>query len=305
MSQHRTTARRHVTDGGLETDLVFNHGIDLPEFAAFPLVDSDEGRKLLADYFRAYVDIAVRAEAPVLLETPTWRANPDHGAALGYDAAALDRVNRAAVDLLTDVAEERRDELVGWEVGGTLGPRGDGYQSAGGVDPDAAADYHRPQLAAFRAAGLERAAVLTLTDVGEAVGVARAAADVGLRMGIGFTVETDGRLPDGTTLPEAVAAVDGAAAPAYFLVNCAHPDHIAAGLADGGWRERIGGLRVNASRLTHEELDAMEELDAGDPRQLAADQLPLLAAFPEVEVLGGCCGTDARHVAAMWGVRQP
>jgi homocysteine S-methyltransferase len=297
--------QRIMTDGGLETDLIFNRGIDLPEFAAFPLVDTDEGRDALLNYYSAYLQLAVQAEVPVLLETPTWRANPDHATALGYDAEALDRVNRRSVDLLTELAQEYDDELAGWQVGGILGPRGDGYLTAGGVDPAAAADYHRPQLAAFAAAGADRATVLTLTDVGEGIGIARAAADVDLPVVIGFTVETDGRLPDGSTLASAVAAVDAAAAPSYFLINCAHPTHIAHALDDGPWQRRIGGLRVNASTMSHAELDAAEELDDGDPAQLAADQLQLLAAFPDIEVLGGCCGTDVRHIAEMWGGPVP
>ncbi len=293
---------RHVTDGGLETDLIFLRGIDLPEFASFPLLDTVEGRAVLRSYFLDYADIAARAGAPLLLETPTWRANPDHAAALGYDAASLDRLNRQAVDFLMSLAGERDDELVGWQVGGMLGPRGDGYVSAGRVDPAAAADYHRPQLASFATAGAHRATALTLTDVGEAIGVSRAAAEVGIRVGIGFTVETDGRLPDGTSLAGAVAQVDAVAPPAYFLVNCAHPRHVLRGLDEGAWRERVGGLRVNASTMSHAELDASETLDDGDPEQLARDQQPLVDAFPALEVLGGCCGTDARHVAAMWGV---
>ncbi|TNM47128.1 homocysteine S-methyltransferase [Nocardioides albidus] len=295
-------ATRHVTDGGLETDLIFLRGFDLPEFASFPLLDDEDGRAALRDYYLGYADIAVRAGAPLLLEAPTWRANPDHAAVLGYDAAALDRINRRSVDLLTGIAAERADELVGWEVGGMLGPRGDGYASEGLVDPDEAADYHRPQLASFAAAGASRATVLTLTEVGEAIGISRASADVGLPMGIGFTVETDGRLPGGTTLAEAVEAVDAVAPPAYFLVNCAHPSHVLRGLEPGVWRDRIGGLRVNASTMSHAELDESETLDDGDPEQLALDQQPLIEAFPRLEVLGGCCGTDARHVAAMWGV---
>lgn len=292
---------RHVTDGGLETDLLFLRGFDLPEFASFPLLDTDDGRAALRDYYLEYADIAARAGAPLLLETPTWRANADHAALLGYDAPALDRVNRESVDFLRDLAEGRAGELVGWEVGGVLGPRGDGYASAGPVDPDVAAEYHRPQLASFAAAGAGRATALTLTEVGEAIGISRAAADVGLPIAIGFTVETDGRLPDGTTLPSAVRQVDRAAPPAYYLLNCAHPSHIVAGLEEGPWRERVGGLRVNASTMSHAELDESETLDDGDPVQLASDQRPLLAAFPALEVLGGCCGTDARHVAAMWG----
>jgi homocysteine S-methyltransferase len=290
-----------VTDGGLETDLLFNHGIDLPEFAAFPLLDTEAGRAALEAYYLEYVDIAVRAGASLLLETPTWRANPDHAASLGYGLAALDRVNQEAVGFLERIAR-KRDDLVGWEVSGVIGPRGDGYRSDGPVDPDEAADYHQVQLASFAAAGAMRATALTLTDVGEAIGVSRAADASGLPLGLGFTVETDGRLPDGSRLADAIAAVDAVAAPAYFIVNCAHPTHISAALDQGAWRDRIGGLRVNASTMSHAELDEMEVLDDGDPMQLADDQKPLLDAFSGLEILGGCCGTDARHVAAMWGV---
>lgn len=294
--------QRMLTDGGLETDLIFNRGIELPEFAAFPLLDSAEGRAALRAYYTDYVDVAIRAQVPLLLETPTWRANADHAGALGYDSGEVDRINRASVQFLADLAQERADELAGWQVGGIAGPRGDGYLAAGGVEPDQAADYHHPQLASFASAGAQRATVLTLTDVGEGIGFARAAAAVGLPAVVGFTVETDGRLPDGSSLAAAIAAVDAAAAPMYFMVNCAHPTHIVHALDGGAWQQRVGGLRVNASTMSHDELDAMEALDDGDPVQLAADQLPLLDAFTEVEVIGGCCGTDVRHITAMCGV---
>lgn len=290
---------RYLTDGGLETDLIFHHGVDLPAFAAFPLLDTAEGRALLTRYYADYVDLAERAGAPLLLETPTWRANPDHAAALGYSASDLDDVNRRAVDFLR--ALDTRD--VPRVIGGIVGPRGDGYASAGPIDAERAAAYHRPQLAAFAAAGADRATALTLTEVGEAIGIVTAAADVAIPVAIGFTVETDGRLPGGTTLAEAIAHVDAATdgAAAYFVVNCAHPLHIAAGLEPGEWTSRVRGLRVNASTMSHAELDQAEELDDGDPVQLAADQRALLDVF-DIEVLGGCCGTDARHVAAMWGL---
>lgn len=297
--------QRILTDGGLETDLIFNRGIDLRGFAAFPLLDSEDGVAALRAYYADYVDVAVRAEVPILLETPTWRANADHAAVLGYDAAGVDRVNRAAVEILAGIALEREGELAGWQVGGIAGPRGDGYRAAGGVDPDRAAEYHHPQLAAFASAGAQRATILTLTDVGEGIGFARASAEVGLPAVVGFTVETDGRLPDGSTCASAIEAVDAAAAPTYFIVNCAHPTHIARALDGGDWQRRVGGLRVNASTMSHDELDAMEVLDDGDPVQLAADQRPLLDAFPDIEVIGGCCGTDVRHIAAMWGVSRP
>lgn len=295
-----TLTRPVVTDGGLETDLIYNHGVDLPDFAAFPLLDDGRGRELLTAYYSAYAAIARGAGASLMLETPTWRASSDWGSRLGYDAAALDRVNQAAVGLLHDLAARWGDELDDTRVSGQLGPRGDGYVPGAAVDPAEAADYHRPQLASFRAAGADLATAYTLTDVGEAIGISRAAAEVGLPVAISFTVETDGRLPGGQTPAEAIAAVDDECAPAYFLLNCAHPTHIGEGLEDGAWRERVHGLRVNASTLSHAELDASEELDAGDPVRLAADVAALRDSFPAVRIVGGCCGTDARHVAAMW-----
>ena len=296
------TARGWVTDGGLETDLIFHRGLDLPDFASFPLLDDPAGRQVLADYYRAYAVVAARAGAGLLLETPTWRANGDWGARLGYDADALARVNRDAVEHLRALAEDVSDEVDGVLVVGAVGPRGDGYL-AGDLDADRYADYHRAQLAAFAEAGADLATAYTLTTVAEATGIVRAAADVGLPVAVSFTVETDGRLPDGTDLGTAVERLDAAtdAGAAHLLVNCAHPDHVRPGLdADAAWTRRIAGLRVNSSRLSHAELDEAEELDEGDLPDLAATTRGLVDVLPAVRIVGGCCGTDARHVAAMW-----
>jgi homocysteine S-methyltransferase len=296
-----------VTDGGLETDLIFHRGLDLPHFASFPLVDDEQGRDVLADYYRGYAVVAATAGAGLLLETPTWRANTDWGARLGYDAEALRRVNRAAVDHLRGLADEVSADVADVLVVGVVGPRGDGYL-AGDLDATRYADYHRPQLAAFAEAGADLATAYTLTTVAEATGVVRAAQDVGLAVAISFTVETDGRLPDGTALGDAVEQLDAGTdrGAAHLLVNCAHPDHVAPGLdAEAPWAGRIAGLRVNSSRLSHAELDEAEELDEGDLRDLAATTHALAEALPSVRIVGGCCGTDARHVAAMWDGWSP
>jgi homocysteine S-methyltransferase len=297
-----STARGWVTDGGLETDLIFHRGLDLPDFASFPLLDDPHGRAALEDYYRGYAAVAALAGAGLLLETPTWRANADWGARLGYDADALRRVNREAVEHLRGLAHEVAGEVDGTLVVGAVGPRGDGYQ-AGDLDADRYADYHRPQLAAFADAGADLATAYTLTTVAEASGVVRAARDVGLPVAISYTVETDGRLPDGTTLGAAVERLDAAtdAGAAHLLLNCAHPDHVRPGLdGDAAWTRRIAGLRVNSSRLSHAELDEADELDEGDLDDLTATTRALAEALPAVRIVGGCCGTDARHVAAMW-----
>jgi len=288
-----------VTDGGLETDLIFNHGADLPEFAAFPLVDHEAGASLLESYYAQYAAIAAAAEAGLLLETPTWRANPDWAAKVGYDAAALDRVTRAAVDLARRAVE--RADAASVLVSGCVGPRGDGYVAAG-ADPDEAADYHAAQLASLRAAGVDLVHAMTMTEPAEAIGVARAAHAEGLPVAVSFTVETDGRLPDGTSLRDAVAQVDAAATADWYGVNCAHPTHLRHALDGGEWQARLVFLRPNASTMSHEELDEMEELDAGDLPLLVSSASEVREQLPSVRVVGGCCGTDSRHVAALWGV---
>lgn len=291
----------YVSDGGLETDLIFNRGVDLPEFASFPLVEDAAGRGLLRDYYDSYAAVARRAGAGLTLESPTWRANPDWGARVGYDAAALDRVNRAAIDFLHQLRASYAD-LVDVRIIGAIGPRGDGYVAGEKADPDEAADYHRAQVEAFAAAGVDVVAAYTITGPEEGIGITRAARRAGVPVLVGFTVETDGRLPDGTPLREAVARVEEADAPDGFVVNCAHPTHIAPALESGTWLDRIVQVNPNASTLSHAELDAAEELDAGDLSLLATSYDALRSRLPGLSVVGGCCGTDARHVAALWGV---
>jgi len=294
---------RYVTDGGLETDLIFHHGVDLPEFAAYPLVWTDEGRALLRAYYDGYADVAGAVGAGLRLETPTWRANPDWAALLGHDIRTVSDANRAAVELLQGMAHEWRDRVPDIVVTGMVGPRGDGYAVGDAVDADEAADYHAPQVRAFAEAGAQAVCALTLTDPGEALGVVRAADSFGLPVGIGFTVETDGRLPDGTTLQSAIEQVDAVAPPAYYLVNCAHPQHVLPAFDDDGpWVERVHGLRSNASSASHAELDEAEVLDEGDLAVFVPAHRALEDRLPALEIVGGCCGTDARHVAALWGV---
>lgn len=295
-----TVAGRYVTDGGLETDLIFHHGIDLPDFAAFVLVDQDDGRRLLREYYRRYVDIARAHDAPLRLETPTWRASADWGARLGYDADALRRVNVEAVRLLQPIADE--SGLPAVRIVGLLGPRGDGYRSGAwdpATGPDDAYRYHRAQVRALAEAGVDAIAAYTLNDAAEARGVVRAAREAGVEVEISFTVETDGLLASGRTLADTIAEVDATDAPDAYFLNCAHPDHFDRAV-DAETAQRIVGIRPNASRLSHAELDESETLDDGDPVELAERVAALLERMPSVRVIGGCCGTDSRHVAAMW-----
>jgi homocysteine S-methyltransferase len=287
-----------ITDGGMETTLVFHHGFELPHFASFVLLDDPAGTEALRDYFRSYVEIAREQGVGIVLDTPTWRANADWGERLGYSAEALADVNRRGVALLEELRAETgpTPRLV---ISGCVGPRGDGYRVDAEMSAEEAERYHGPQIATFAQTPAELVSALTLTYAAEATGIARAAAAVGIPAVLSFTVETDGRLPSGQPLGDAIETVDAETdgAAAYFMINCAHPSHFAHVLeASGPWVGRIRGLRANASPKSHAELDESEELDAGDPIDLAARYRALRPQLPSLNVVGGCCGTDERHV---------
>ncbi len=294
--------RLFLTDGGLETSLVFLDGEDLPLFAAFTLLRNSAGREKLKDYFRPYADLAVRSRSGFLLESATWRANPDWAAELGYSEVALDAANREAIEMLRELADEYKTAESPFLISGCIGPRGDGYVVDKLMSVDEARRYHARQVEVFADAGADMVTGLTMTNVEEATGIALAAIETGIPPVISFTVETDGHLPSGMPLGDAIQAVDAATGngPAYYMINCAHPTHFAQVLEAGGdWVKRIGGIRANASTLSHAELDACEELDIGDPQDLAARYRTILDAMPWVRVVGGCCGTDHRHISAI------
>jgi S-methylmethionine-dependent homocysteine/selenocysteine methylase len=289
-----------VTDGGLETELVFHDGMDLPAFAAFPLLDNPGTRGRLRRYYDGYLDIARQHGAGFVIETPTWRANPDWAGQLGYSPEQLDAANRSAVELAEEVRAAAAADGITAVVSGCVGPRGDGYDPGDAMTPEDAQHYHAVQIGTFAQTTADQVTAITMTNAEEAIGIVRAAVAAGIPAAISFTVETDGRLPTGQTLHEAIeqvdAATDGAAA--YFMVNCAHPTHFADALKhDGPWRRRLAGLRANASEKSHAELDEATELDEGDPADLGARHAALRDRLPSITVLGGCCGTDARHVA--------
>ena len=298
---HFWQSGRYVSDGGLETDLIFNRGVDLPEFASFPLVEDDAGRAHLRDYYDQYAAIARAAGVGLTLESPTWRASRDWGAKVGYDPAALDRANRAAIALLEDVRASYTD-VEDVRIIGAVGPRGDGYVVEEAMTPSRRWSSTCPRSSRSATAGVDVVGAYTMTTADEGLGVVRAARRVGLPVLIGFTVETDGRLPDGTTLAASIARLEAEEAADGFIVNCAHPTHIAPGLGDGDWLSRIVQVNPNASTLSHAELDEAEDLDPGDLGLLTSSYDALRAQLPNLAIVGGCCGTDASHVAALAGV---
>jgi len=296
-----TSERIYLTDGGLETTLIFHDGLDLPCFAAFDLMKDEAGRDTLRRYFRRYADIASRSGCGFIFETPTWRASADWGAKLGYSPAQLEVVNREAVELMDSIRKDYDTEQSPMVISGNIGPRGDGYVVDRVTSSEEARDYHQHQVDTFAAAGTDLVTAITMNHIEEAIGVVLAAQKAGQPSVIGFTTETDGRLPSGDSLEEAITAVDEATGngPEYYIVNCAHFDHFSASLSDNAaWTQRIRGIRANASRLSHAELDESVELDDGDPQEFGELCRQLQERFPGLFVFGGCCGTDHRHLDA-------
>jgi homocysteine S-methyltransferase len=298
----QTSGATCITDGGMETTLIFHQGLELPCFATFPLVETEQGKEALRAYFAPYAAVARKRGVGLVLDAPTWRANAVWGEQLGYSADDLDKVNRKAVAFMEGIRSEHGTPGTPVVISGCVGPRDDAYAPGTLMSAAEAERYHAAQVSTFSDTAADLVSGLTLAYADEAIGVARAAERAGMPAVISFTVETDGRLPSGLALREAIDRVDAetGGAVSYFMINCAHPTHFAGALDDDGpWLERIGGLRVNASSKSHAELDEADELDEGDPAELAEHHRALRPRLPGVNVVGGCCGTDHRHVAAI------
>lgn len=290
-----------ITDGGIETTLVYHEGIDLPHFAAFDVLNRPGGWMTLCRYYEQYAHLARDRELGLVLDSPTWRASADWGARLGYDAQQLADVNRRSIQMLMQLRRAFETPHTPIVVSGAIGPRGDGYVVEHRMSARQAYGCHAAQIEAFAAAGADMVAAYTLNYIDEAIGVVNAAYRHALPVAISFTLETDGRLPSGETLAQAIDATDAETGgyPAYYMINCAHPTHFAHVLQEDGaasWKERLRGLRANASTRSHAELDAASDLDAGNPGQLALQYRALSEALPKLTVVGGCCGTDRRHI---------
>ena len=291
--------RIFLTDGGIETVLIFQDGLELPHFAAFHLLRAAKGREALVRYYERYIAIAKAAGLGFILESPTWRASADWGGKLGYSRDAIATVNRDAVALMRKLSAIHATSTTPIIVSGCVGPRGDGYDPGHVMSAKEAQVYHAHQIGAFVEAGADMTTAITMTNANESIGIARAARAAGLPVAISFTLETDGCLPTGQTLPDAVAEVDKATAgtPAYYMINCAHPTHFEHVMTAGAaWTKRIRGIRANASRRSHQELNDAPDLDDGDPVELGAQYRHIRLRHPQITVLGGCCGTDHRHI---------
>lgn len=294
--------RMFLTDGGLETALIFLQGIELPEFAAITLMDRSDGIQIVNDYFKPYLQMAQRFSVGFILESVTWRGDADRAAPLGYSPEHLIALNRKAIRMLHDLRVDYETRETPVVISGCIGPRGDAYQSSEALAANIAQEYHAQQIRLFCEENVDLVTAFTLTSADEAIGMTRAAQAENIPIVISFTVETDGRLPSGETLVDAISQVDAATGqgPAYYMINCAHPTHFLGTLREKqSIFARIRGIRANASCKSHAELDEATVLDMGDPKDLGQRYQDLQEVLPKLTVIGGCCGTDFRHVEAM------
>lgn len=292
-----------LTDGGIETTLIFYEGHNLPYFAAYDLLKQPFGTESLRKYFCTYAQLAYLYGVGFVLESPTWRASADWGEKLGDSAEDLAALNRKSIELLHEIRGEYESKRSPMVVSGCVGPRGDGYSPAEIMRAEAAEQYHTAQIQAFREAKADMVCAITMTYPEEAIGITRAAQAANLPVAISFTVETDGCLPNGQTLQSAIEQVDSATeqGPAYYMINCAHPTHFEhLFAAPAPWQARIRGIRANASTKSHAELDEAETLDDGNPAELGAQYHQLRQQLPHITIVGGCCGTDHRHIKSIW-----
>jgi len=291
-----------LTDGGIETTLIFHEGFDLPHFAAFVLLRDKKGQQALVDYYERYLSVAREEQLGFILETPTWRASNDWGQKIGYTNDDINAVNEDAIYLMKKIADKHCNSVGPLVISGCVGPRGDGYDPGEIMTVDEAQHYHTHQVEAFKNAGADLITAITITNINEALGITRAAMSLDIPVVISFTLETDGHLPTGMSLKEAVKTIDleTDSAPVYYMITCAHPTHFDFMLPQGeDWVTRIRGLRANASCRSHQELDEAPDLDMGDPDELGKQYRALRKAHPQITVLGGCCGTDHRHISSI------
>ena len=290
--------RNMTCGGGFETWLQYVDGFTLRHFCAFELLNDERGVACLTDYHRKLVEAAVENGFGVINEGLHYRASRDWGELIGFSKEALEEINIRGIEFYKDFAREYDSPETPMIVGGVIGPRGDAYNVGRTPDAAEAEDYHSEQILTFKKAGADVVTAATFSSIEEATGLARAAKSADMPVVISFFVARGGKLKGGETLEEAISAVDAAteSAPAYYMINCTHPSEFTPGLTDGDWTRRLGGFMPNAVAMETLDLCKLGHLEDGDPEELGGQMADLARRFPHINVWGGCCGTDGRHI---------
>lgn len=292
----------YLTEGGQETEIMYRHGHKLPDFAMYPLFARPQAMADVRDMYRRYLETAVRHGFVALMGGLDYRASPDWASKLGFDAQALADVQLRCIDLLREFAKPFEPELPDVLIVGIVGPRGDAYSLNRTITAAEAEDYHSTQLATLKRAGVDLVSAMTFNNTEEAIGVARAAAGLGLPLAISFTLDSTSRLKSGPTVRQAITTVDAAtgdARPDFYGINCSHPHEFTPALEPGDWMQRVRSFRPNAAMMEKQQLCQIGHLVDGDPQELGAQMGALARRYPHIDVWGGCCGTWDAHLDAI------
>lgn len=296
---HQCSDRTFLTEGGTETEIMFRYGHDFPHFAMFELLKNERAMADLRDMYTQYLDVVAETGFAALLSGLDYRASPDWGRLLGYSPQGLADVQVQCIDFLRDVAAPYAGQISEICYAGIIGPRGDAYGSGGTMTADEAQDYHSTQLTTLKGLDVDLAWAATFNNIPEAVGVARAAASIGVPVCIAFTLTSDHRLRSGPSLREAVETVDretGDARPIGYGINCSHPLEYAPALEPGDWFRRVRSIRPNAALMDKIALCKLNHLEEGDPVELGQQLGDLARDNPQIDMWGGCCGSWDKHL---------
>lgn len=294
----RKEGRFYLTEGGTETELMYKHGFELPHFAMFPMLENPDALSRMRDMFRSYLDVAAKHEFCALMGGLDYRASPDWGELLGYSPASLSDANLQSIEFLREIAREYSSQIPEILIQGLIGPRGDAYERNESITENEAEDYHAVQLETLKKADVDSALAITFNNIPESIGVARAAAKIGVPLGISLTLDSNSKLHSGPSLAEAITDIDKETdqSPEYFLINCSHPIEFEPAIEPGDWIRRIRGVRPNASKMEKIALCQIGHLEDGDPEELGTLCGDLARRYPHMDIWGGCCGTWSNHL---------
>ncbi|ESQ89595.1 DNA helicase RuvA [Asticcacaulis sp. AC460] len=289
----------YLTEGGQETEIMYKFGHALPEFAMYPLLDNPKAMADLHGMYARFLDAAAKHGFSALVSGLDYRASPDWGEKLGYSRQALADALLQSIDFLRDAARPYQGQIPEILIGGMMGPRGDAYSLNRTMTAEESEDYHSFQLETLKSAQVDFCTAVTFNSVAEGLGVARAAARVGMPLSLSFTLDGNHRLKSGPSLKEAIETIDaeaGDARPDVYGINCSHPIEFEPALQPGDWILRLRSLRPNASAKDKGELCQIGHLDDGNPVDLGETMGRLARTYPHMDIWGGCCGTWEAHL---------
>ncbi len=288
----------YMCEGGTETEFMYKHGFELPHFATFPLLENPKAASVMRDMYRSYLDVTASHGMSAIMGGLDYRASPDWGALLGYSPEGLAEANLNALDFLRNIANEYVGQLPEILINGMIGPRGDAYEANRTITENEAEDYHSVQLNTLKEAEVDLVLAMTFNNIPESIGVARAAAKVGLPLAISLSLDSSSRLNTGPSLAEAITTIDRSTngSPDFYMVNCVHPIEYEPALESGDWIKRVRGIRPNASKMDKMSLCSLGHLESGDPVELGQQMGDLARRYPHMDIWGGCCGTWEVHL---------